>query len=445
MKRIITATTLSMGITLAQATPLYHPPGTNLTYGAVSNGQSIMSEITNPAAGAAALKKNGDQYRFGVLSSIGIGVEFGDIDNLYDELDNLANLYDFDGLDIPGADIAAEVDTAIASANTSMRNIAADGYAKGFVSLHLPLMPLVAASEALGGSVVLDVNGSLAYKAYGLQSDINFDPSAPIALTGVTPVGDVTIDADTNTFTVNNDSSVITKAAQTVELALGYSRPVFNSGDATLYAGLRGRYYQVGLSQLVKRMEDLTDAKDLFNDAKDLDLTTESGYGIDVGTLWVSKHYRLGAWVTNINEPEFEFNSIDLSDFDPSGPVAQQILKDDTYTMEQQLSLEAALYTANQNWVISAGYDTNGVEDALGDEYQWATVSAAYATESTFIPGVRLGYRKNLVDSEISYITFGATLAHLNLDIAWSTEDVTIEDDTVPRGAMINLGLDITF
>jgi len=82
MKRLITATAITLATSLAQATPLYHPPGPNLTYGAVSNGQTIMSDITNPAAGAAVLQQDGNQYRFGILSSIGGGIELGEIDDL---------------------------------------------------------------------------------------------------------------------------------------------------------------------------------------------------------------------------------------------------------------------------------------------------------------------------------------------------------------------------
>jgi hypothetical protein len=113
--------------------------------------------------------------------------------------------------------------------------------------------------------------------------------------------------------------------------------------------------------------------------------------------------------------------------------------------MERQLSVEAALYTASQNWVISAGYDVNAIKDVFGDEYQWATVSAAYATDTWFLPGIRAGLRKNLAGTEINYLSLGATLGAFNIDLAWSPDKVDIDGDTVPRGAMLNLGLELTF
>jgi len=89
--------------------------------------------------------------------------------------------------------------------------------------------------------------------------------------------------------------------------------------------------------------------------------------------------------------------------------------------------------------------DANAVEDVFGDEYRWATVSAAYATDSWWLPGIRAGLRKNLAGSEINYYTLGATLAMVNFDVAWSSDTVTIDDSTVPRGAMFNLGLEVSF
>jgi hypothetical protein len=108
--------------------------------------------------------------------------------------------------------------------------------------------------------------------------------------------------------------------------------------------------------------------------------------------------------------------------------------------------LEGALYTESQNWVISLAADANAVSDPFGDEYQWFTASAAYATDSWLIPGFRVGYRQNMAGSELNYATAGATLFKaLNLDLAYALEDITIDGNTVPRGLILNLGLELTF
>ncbi len=449
MKRLMTATALTVAATLlpllVQATPLYHPPGSNLTYGAVSNGQSIMSDITNPAAGAAVLQQNGNQYRFGILSSVGMGYEFGEVDNLYSRIDAEAQAFQ----NLQTVTSVADIDTRLASLNALLVDVEADGYSKVFFGGHLPVMPLVVAHKALGGSLVLDVNGSIAARATALNDPVNFNSAA--ASVGVDdPTDDLTLTfagAVPSGFTIDNDSTVLVKAARTIEIALGYSRPLLKTREATLYGGLRGRYYKIDTSRTGIRFSGLVDGSEqAFEDALDSNLDSDSGLGLDAGVLWASEHYRAGATLTNINEPEFKFGSIDLSGYsDPSGPVYQKLAAGNTYTMEKQLQLEAALYTASQNWVISGGLDANAVEDVFGDEYRWATISAAYATDTWWLPGIRAGLRKNLAGSEISYYTLGATLAMVNVDVAWSSDTVTIDDSNVPRGAMLNLGLEVSF
>jgi len=173
--------------------------------------------------------------------------------------------------------------------------------------------------------------------------------------------------------------------------------------------------------------------------------SSDSGLGLDLGLLWVSENYRVGATFTNINEPSFDTGTVDLTNYDPNSSVTQRLAADSSYTMEKQLSVEASLYTASQNWVVSAAMDGNAVKDSLGDEYQWATLSAAYASDSWYLPGIRAGYRANLAGTEITYYTLGTTIAIVNLDVAWSPDDVTIDGKSVPRGAMVNLGLELSF
>jgi hypothetical protein len=314
-------------------------------------------------------------------------------------------------------------------------------------------MPVVVAHKALGGSVVLDVNGSVAANIHALHKDVVVDAAQlETDITGGGPGvytnGDVTIDATDSAnpiLTIDNDSSVIAQAASTAELALGYSRPMMNLGGGTLYSGLRGKYYKVGLARASVRLGTLIDgAEQALDDATDEDFVTDTAMGLDLGVLWVNEHFRLGATLANLNEPSFNFGDVNnIGDYSDPG-ILSQIRESNSYTMEKQLSFEGALYTASQNWVISAAMDANAVEDALGDEYRWATVSAAYATDTWWLPGIRAGIRKNLAGSKVNYLSVGTTLAMLNLDLAWSSDKVTIDGESVPRGAMFNLGLEMS-
>jgi len=462
MKRLLSATIIAAVCSPTLATPVYHPPGANLTYGAVSNGQSLLSDINNPAAGALAPLKEGSKFRMGVLSSVGAGVEYGEIDNLFDDLDAIAADLDFSNAfssiaDVNTAAAVAEVDARISDINDLLQNIENNGYGKVFVSGHVPLMPIIVASDTLGGSLTFDLNFSAIARVGAVADTVAFDLTGAEQfitdnLGGVNTAtfGDVTVSVNNNnvTYSLTNDSVVHLKAAAVLEGGFGYSRNVYSSNGGNLLAGVRGKYYQVSLYQDVEKVEDETDTENLFEDFDTEDGQTDTNFGVDLGMLWAASNYLAGVTVSNVNEPEFEYNAIDpaklavINDPRISNLLSQKLI----YKMESQFSLEGALHTRNQKWAFSAAYDLNAVEDPTGDEYQWLSASAAYITKSWLMPGIRLGYRANQAGSELSYLTAGITLLKvLNLDAAYGLEEVVIDGSTMPRSGMINLGLELSF
>ena len=454
MKHTFKLAALSMLCANAFATPIYHPAGPNLTYGAVSNNQSIISNVTNPAAGAAVFTKEDSQYRFGILSSIGFGLEFGQVDNLYKQIDATqaqlnkaqqipaASLYNAD-INVFQQNVAAYINqNGISTINDAMNLFQADGYATVFSSFHVPLTPFVISHKGLGGSFVIDANVS----AIANMSFVS-DPVANI--TGPQVAGIMSYNPVTQTVTYNldgviqSDSTLLVKAVAVAELGFGYSRPVLKSESGELMAGFRAKYYKVGLSRAAQRLLAVDGAKKTFDAGKDY--VYRSGVGDDAGALWVSTHYRVGAWVDNINKPSFKFNDVDTTGYtDPA--VIARLSESATYQMDSQLHLETALHTESQNWVINVGLDANAIKDPIGSEYQWATLSAGYATDSWWIPGFRVGYRANMAGTELAYMTGGLTLfKSVTLDAAYSLDSVKVDGDKFPRSLMLNLGVELSF
>lgn len=233
------------------------------------------------------------------------------------------------------------------------------------------------------------------------------------------------------------------------ELGLGYSRPVLNSDTGDLTAGVRAKYYQVKLARDAQQLITSSGAQSTLKASQAY--TSSSSVGLDVGTLWAAKRYRLGAWINNINGPSFKYNTIISAELTAAGytngAIINQLTVDQTYKMKPQLEMEGAFYSESQNWVLNASLDGNAVQDPVGRDFQWATLSAAYATNSWWIPGARLGYRTNLAGSKLSYVTGGLTMFKaLSLDIAYGLKSTTDNSgNSIPRSAMINLGLQMTF
>ncbi|MCF6209496.1 MAG: conjugal transfer protein TraF [Gammaproteobacteria bacterium] len=467
-RRLLCSLILIVAVSVAYAAPVYHPPGSNLSAGDVSNGQSIISDITNPAASAVQLKNDGAHVQFGLISNIGIGFEYGQVDNVFDIIDEKAEAYS-DGLRVtvpaftgnptnPGdvsqyiADIQQAIDIPVADINNVLATVAADGYGKVFGSMNLPLTPVVVGNDFLAGVLVFDASVSVATKAVGLYDsiDIDFADVQAQLLSGntVLDLGEVDLDLSNPSdplMKVTNDTTLLTRAAGVSEFALGYSRQLFRHEAGDLFGGLRAKYYRVGMAQAATRLGNLTDAEQLFQDARDAPLNYDSNFGLDLGVLWVSENYRLGATLMNLNAPTFRFSGLNVSGYS-DGPIAHLLAQDYVYKMETQLKLEAALFSSNRQWAINAGLDANAVPDPFSDDYQWATLSAAYLTDSWWIPGARIGYRANLAGENMNYATLGATLFKVfNIDLARALNTVTIDGSRVPRGAMLNMGLELSF
>ena len=434
---------LALVSTSLWATPVYHPLGTSVVYGNMSNGRTISSPINNPAAGASTIT-DGDTVKFGIFNTIGGGVEYGTIDNMFEQIDNqvnsfydLANPSQFTNI----GQAAAEIDSSVNSLNSLMAAIEADGYGKAFVSFAVPMMPVLVSLGKNNGVLTFDMNFSAVSRAELYHSDVVFN-----AANFLDPNDDVEIDIGTNSYYIDNDDTLLVRGASILELSFGYSREMLNHQYGTLSAGVRGKYYNVGLTRLNQRLADLQNGSEtVFENIDESDYTNDHNFGIDLGAMWIGKGYRLGAALTNINEPDFEYNNLVSINYDLAGEVYTKLLATNIYTMQRQLQLEASFNPLFDDWVTGVSFDANPVKDPFGDEYQWATISTAYISSNWIIPSARVGYRANLAGEKLDYITAGVTLFKVTLDLAYGLEEVEVDNSKYPRSFVFNIGLDLMF
>jgi hypothetical protein len=193
------------------------------------------------------------------------------------------------------------------------------------------------------------------------------------------------------------------------------------------------------------RFGDITDSEELFESIRDSEFRNDTRLGIDVGALWVSDNYQLGAQVTNINEPKFTFPDVDLEPYRNDGIIGF-LLSDQQYTMDRQFKLEASLFTDDRSWSAHLGYDVDSATDPLGDRFQWLTLSGGFTTESWWIPGVRLGYRQNLAGTKMKYLGIGVTAFKIvNIDISSAFDSVKIDGQELPQGLMASIGFQVSW
>ena len=179
-----------------------------------------------------------------------------------------------------------------------------------------------------------------------------------------------------------------------------------------------------------------------------------------LGLMLKGENYQAGMSITNIGSPRFAYPSIGQNCASLTDPAEQEacyvavahsdeISLNEIHVMNPQMHVEGALLGAGGNFVIAASMDMNAINDLVGDQVQYFTLSSAYATQGwigLIVPRIRMGFRKNLVGSSLTEMNLGFSLFRiLSLDVAQSLGSTTIEGSTMPRSFRANLGFGINF
>src|SRR5210317_1924206 len=180
------------------AQTLFQPPGANLTLGDVTHGMRAQSASTNPAAAAADLAREGDDAKSGAIVSGAAGLEYGNIQEVWDFYDEVSQAYkksdpDID-IDAPGQlpetkppfgidlgeiwdqldpDIQDELDAIVDEATRQaaiLALITTEGYGKAWLAGNAPI---VFARPRWGGAWTMQLGWSGTSRAFGLVQPIN--------------------------------------------------------------------------------------------------------------------------------------------------------------------------------------------------------------------------------------------------------------------------------
>ena len=457
------------------AEPIYHPSGSQLTFGGMTHRHLTVSDMGNPAQPAINPAPGTRGGRYGAGIAIGLGIEYDAHDRLWELLDNAGEedaLAPGDGdddesgesgpdfPDITNPDFIALIDDikkkavdlalVVGTAVTGLN-------AKVFTSADIPLL---ISNETLGGSWTFGANVSITTNLKGINDPIEFDADTALSiLKGIYVVPTltaedfdlsggliVTVNPDGSTsYRFENDSGTITRAAQITEIGIGYSRKIWAKQDNEIYLGIKPKFYSVGLSNAFVFIDNIEDAQSIFEALDKDNFHYTEDFGIDLGAIWTGKQYQLGATLTNINEPDFKYPDINLSNI-TNPNIIKAINKTQTYTMERQLKLEGGYISKTGAWGINVGLDANAVPDPMFDDYQWLSAGVGFASDSWWLPGARVGIRKNLAGSKFTYLTAGITMFNVvNLDLASTTKTVKVDGNDIPQGLILNLSAQVLF
>jgi len=440
MKRYLAAVALALPA-LSQAAPVVTQPGALMTLGPIASPQTGLSVLYNPASAETVIHKD-DNFRWGYLGSTGVSVEFGDVDNFADDVNQFMDDLDLDNVS------AGDADRIINNYNDVLRHKLGDaGYMKIDVQFVAPLAPLLMRSDLLGGVMSIDLVGGVTAKISILDDDLVLNETS-------------------NTFETN--TAAYLKSVQYTTLGLGYSRELDNVVTdkinehvaGRLLSGVRLNMYNLSLSKQVIGLLNIDEGDelgDVIADDYDGNQVSSTAMGIDLGLIWEADNYHLGFTWRNINEPEFDFGTLgegctgsptntSMSNCFTALYFAGQdrITLNETHVMTSQATADVALNSENKRWRLAASYDLQPVRDPVGDEYQWATASAAYVS-SRFI-GARVGISQNQVGSALTMVNAGFSLfGNVNLDLRYSLDTIEVDGTSAPRTFGFNLGFESSF
>lgn len=414
MKKIVMLSCLLSPFSFASQT-LFNP---------IVSSTSTSSSVSNPASDYLTAQQNVSGLV--LIEPLALGYELGQVDSLIDELDELEDILE------NGVSSSAEATAAEAKFNSFLENAGEEGYVKAIAS----------------GSVI--VFPSLYQNARAGVFTLNFNYGGMAKLSVLDDPNGVTV--TTSGSTSSTESSVYEQVIKVSTFGLGYRETLWTNGVSSFSVGTKFNLTQLYSSRKLSTIE-------YQGDDEDEGEYTSTNIGIDVGVLWKINALSLGLTATNLNEPTYNLGELgyDCSNgrsstgetnceasvsFDSIGDIDLN----GEYVAERQVTADFVLSSAENALNIQGSYDLNSVTDATGDEYQWAEIAFSYLSDSFFIPGLRVGYKQNLVGNELSYVNAGYTFfKYINIDSGMSLDTVSYEGATYPRSLYINLGLAAVF
>jgi hypothetical protein len=440
MKKSLAAVALMLPF-ISQAAPVVSSPGALSTLGSVATPQSGLSVIYNPASAEMVIQPD-NTARWGYLASTGLSVEFGDVSNFADDVEKLIDDLDLDDV------TASKGNDIIEDYNNNLRQKLGDqGYLKIDFHIVAPIAPLLIRSEFLGGVVSVDLMGGVTAKISVLDDNI-------------------TLNSATDKFETNTAAYV--KSVEYMTFGLGYGREVdagwfkdlTRDTDGRLIAGGRANIYNLKLSKQVLGLTNVNEDDelgDIIMDDYDKNQSSSTAVGLDLGLIWQAPSYHVGLAWKNINEPEFDYGAIgqNCNNNDTTTSINNcftaeyfvnqgRISSNEKHVMTGQVTVDAALNSEDKRWRLATAFDLQAMRDPIGDEYQWATVSASYV--SSHLLGGRLGFSQNQVGSELTTLNAGVSFfGVVNLDVRYGLDSVEIDGSSAPRTFGINLGFESSF
>lgn len=411
--------------------------GPSMTTGPTSISASIGSGFANPGMLPLMIDED-EEVRMSYLPSFGFNVELGAVDNFEDDINDLIDLLE----DSSGVQSPSET---LERFNRVLKDIGEEGYIKFNTALNLPFLPVLYRSNWLGGTLGFSVDSGAQVAALVLDDSLR--------------IAGFNGKFDTNTA-LYLKSGIEKKATVSYGRQILANHPMLEE-RGSLYAGVKVKLIQMELSKQVIPLSSLNgkDLSDVISDTYDQNLSKSTNIALDVGVVWDADQYRVGLTLENINSPSFDYGKVGVNCIEQGeNSIARDQCETASFFVNRgEISAKEShkkhalmrvdgLYQITDSWAVSGSYDLAKYNDMTGFDNQWLHLATSFDPNSTFIPAIRLGYKKNLAGSELSSAMLGMTLFKLvSLDFEYGLESVDVDGSSAPRRFGFSLSLEESF
>lgn len=428
-------------LTLAATVPAHanqslSTSGYGLTVGPVYSRANLGSATYNPANGLRLVAPD-ENVRLGI-AQVGVQYELGQVDDIQKTADQIKEAIDTANITNAQAKVD-QVNQLLLGLDKGAR-----GSVQGYGSV---LTPLLIRSEALRGVIALNISAQAqaAGALYSAPAELLVDALGM-------PTGKVT-----------TASAFDVKAAQITQFSLGYSTDVLPHwvaapGGNHLDVGLRVNAYRAQLyRQTVAFVDNAGNANNGGFDKQASQGASASATAVDLGAMWGTENYQLGATLYNLGSPRLRFPDptldLNVANAQAAAKLAQQgkIVTDDSVSLKPHMVLEASVFSSSKRWLAQGSLATHETPNFVGEAQRMATASISFNAErfdgsygtllNYLVPSARLGYRVNLTGSKLATTGLGLSWGVVNLDVNVSRQRVSADGQQVARSAGASLSV----
>ncbi|MFK7160063.1 conjugal transfer protein TraF [Marinospirillum sp. MEB164] len=174
--------------------------------------------------------------------------------------------------------------------------------------------------------------------------------------------------------------------------------------------------------------------------------------GVDLGLLWQDYPWQVGVTLFNVNQPTARYPRLSSFTDEQDKEAVDYLTRLDrlmdrqAYRLDRHAVLEVTFFAFEPDWVLRGHYSLDAADNLVGWSERSYGLAMSWQTQQAWVPGVRLGWRRNQVGSRLDTLHLGIDFAaNFQLDLATSYQTFEFDRWRIPRYFSLGLSFEKLF